>query len=476
MIGMHAKFAANKDLYALLGVKMNASLNEIRAAYRRAALVAHPDKGGTSEAFRAINVALEVLSCSTTRHLYNRSYSRLLSLRRRRLTAIGKATRSTNQCNPGPISAANISKRHSDSIESLLPPRKRLCTRKQSNTSRTKPCTLNLPKQAQATGIATEEALGLMRSLLGSMTAGERSAAIGSVAPEVRTALLKYMQTAISAQQIDSDSFKDPKQALAYKKLRKRDPLGGQSGIRVTQSSQGTRYRAHLAIKGLRFYTNTPSHAAAIENHMILLQMRNALAAESKKDPDAWTNSDKILAVMHSVIDGNNSSAAMLGLHVFVYMRGTPWLDKNTYIISPTMNIDQVVPLYVCLLRAQCTSWEALREEWIQLLQFKKRPTGLSPTEAEKTVDLARQKALRVRLRQAETLTVRAMKREEQITKRAQAAAYLQQRRLAAADARAKAQERRVAWERVRMWKARRQRPCRDMTMEDIMSGNASHP
>merc|ERR1712178_508659 len=87
---MYTKFAVNKDLYALLGVKMSAGLNEIRAAYRHAALVAHPDKGGTSEAFHEINLAFQVLSSSTTRQLYNRSYLNQQSLRRRRLAGFGR--------------------------------------------------------------------------------------------------------------------------------------------------------------------------------------------------------------------------------------------------------------------------------------------------------------------------------------------------------------------------------------------------
>jgi hypothetical protein len=50
-----------EDHYEILGVKRSASAEEIRAAYRRAAKRAHPDQGGSSDAFRRIQMAAEIL-------------------------------------------------------------------------------------------------------------------------------------------------------------------------------------------------------------------------------------------------------------------------------------------------------------------------------------------------------------------------------------------------------------------------------
>jgi hypothetical protein len=47
--------------HAVLGVEPGASLQEIRAAYRRRALETHPDQGGDAEAFRAVQAAYERL-------------------------------------------------------------------------------------------------------------------------------------------------------------------------------------------------------------------------------------------------------------------------------------------------------------------------------------------------------------------------------------------------------------------------------
>lgn len=307
------------------------------------------------------------------------------------------------------------------------------------------------------------------------MIPAHRLAAIESVAPCVRAALLTFTQNPRNAPAPSTATFKDPMQILGYKKLNRHKPLPAQSGIRIMKSSIGTRYRAHLVIKGLRLYTNTSSHSAAIDHHIIFVQMRDALAAASSKDPCIWTSPDRLLAILNSVLARSNTSETIFDLHVFVYMRGTPWLDKNTYIVSPAMQLDQAVPLYGKLLRAQCTSWEALRAEWVQLLQLKKTTKGLSQTEAEAVADHARQKALKFRFRQAEQITKWAMKRDEDKSRRARAAAELEQRRLVAADAKAKALERKVVKQRLQMWKARRQSRCKDMTMEDIMNSTKPH-
>ena len=73
---------SDKDLYALLGISIGADALEIRAAYRRAALASHPDKGGCSEAFQNIAAAFNVLSCPATRSVYDRDVFGNLQKRR----------------------------------------------------------------------------------------------------------------------------------------------------------------------------------------------------------------------------------------------------------------------------------------------------------------------------------------------------------------------------------------------------------
>ena len=61
------------DPHAVLEVGETADRVEVQAAYRRAALVAHPDRGGTDELFRVVATAFEVLTGATPRRARRRT-------------------------------------------------------------------------------------------------------------------------------------------------------------------------------------------------------------------------------------------------------------------------------------------------------------------------------------------------------------------------------------------------------------------
>ncbi len=60
------------DHYGTLGVPPDASEDDIRKAYRRARGKAHPDKNGTEDKFRAVQVAYETLSDPERRARHDR--------------------------------------------------------------------------------------------------------------------------------------------------------------------------------------------------------------------------------------------------------------------------------------------------------------------------------------------------------------------------------------------------------------------
>lgn len=59
------------NYYAVLGVRPNASFDEIRSAYRLAARQAHPDLDGNAERFRKLQAAYEALRDPTARQRYD---------------------------------------------------------------------------------------------------------------------------------------------------------------------------------------------------------------------------------------------------------------------------------------------------------------------------------------------------------------------------------------------------------------------
>lgn len=70
-----------KDYYAVLGIASDASLDNIKAAYRRLASQLHPDKNASIEApamFRRVQEAYETLSDRDKRKVYDENRRRSL--------------------------------------------------------------------------------------------------------------------------------------------------------------------------------------------------------------------------------------------------------------------------------------------------------------------------------------------------------------------------------------------------------------
>lgn len=64
--------------YAVLGMERGASAAEVRQAYRRALITAHPDKGGPRERFEQLQAAFAVLSDPVERLIYDEKLDREL--------------------------------------------------------------------------------------------------------------------------------------------------------------------------------------------------------------------------------------------------------------------------------------------------------------------------------------------------------------------------------------------------------------
>ena len=62
---------SKRDYYEVLGVKKDASADELKKAFRRAAVEHHPDRGGDETKFKELNEAYEVLKDGTKRQRYD---------------------------------------------------------------------------------------------------------------------------------------------------------------------------------------------------------------------------------------------------------------------------------------------------------------------------------------------------------------------------------------------------------------------
>ena len=68
----HEPQGDNNELYEVLGVAKDASLDEIRKAFKKLAIKHHPDRGGDADKFKEINAAHEVLSDPEKRKIYDK--------------------------------------------------------------------------------------------------------------------------------------------------------------------------------------------------------------------------------------------------------------------------------------------------------------------------------------------------------------------------------------------------------------------
>mmetsp|Transcript_20199 Transcript_20199/g.41872 ORF Transcript_20199/g.41872 Transcript_20199/m.41872 type:complete len:384 (-) Transcript_20199:155-1306(-) len=267
-----------------------------------------------------------------------------------------------------------------------------------------------------------KDALQRLRVVMQSMDAPQRRAAILSLAPPVRAALLAFMEgpqrdtprprpTTMLCSRVRALQGAAVNSGTCGRALQVGAAL---SGIRTVRLASGVRYHAQVHVKALRLYTpkqSTPEAAAA--HQALLARIREALLAASADAPLFWLDHERVARVCSRALRECGAAERELGLRALVHLRAARWLGQGVQIASPALPLAEAAGLHAWLLRARAASWEDFRAEWLRLVRLGGRGgrRRLSASEAEARVDGARRSALQRQLVQAARGALRALER-----------------------------------------------------------------
>lgn len=179
-----SEVAHEEDLYNVLNISPLALPSEIPPAYRRAALVAHPDKGGSAEAFQLVTRAFEVLACATSRQSFDQSRNRGSFLAAKDVVTASESDVRGSAKRPAATPGAPQKKQRSDpGSKASAPPGPSQPHRVNSNHPQV------LPESTLS------KALCNLKKVLHAMCIEHRREAISRMVLRVRRTLLIFMET-----------------------------------------------------------------------------------------------------------------------------------------------------------------------------------------------------------------------------------------------------------------------------------------
>lgn len=416
---MPCKCFGNRNFYHVLGLQPSADVADIRRKYRQVALRMHPDKGGSAESFHLLTLAFEVMSCPSTRAAYDATFKQFALKRADALMLPQHLQRTLRPGKSGPDGAASAAKRakraassrrpacHPQALHSKRPAmpckahsEKRQCTH-QDYTSNPECCQQCLSRLGTP--------MNQLQHVLKCMTSEQRQAALQSMKPRLQIALLRFMET--SPQHL----LAAPTKRVLVSHTASVSNPSPVSGIVTAPNLANAKYKAHMHIKALRFYTR--GHAeleTTLEQQMVLVQLRQALYVAAAQNPSLWEDPSQTYQICVDVFEANNTSEEKLELGTYTYIRAGHWLLKDCSIISPVMPLAEAISLHSRLLRARQASWWELRQEWVQLMQCTRHTMAKrkSLREAEAVADAARASALKIQLSRAINSTTTALEQE----------------------------------------------------------------
>ena len=343
------------SFYDVLQVDQNASLDEIKVAFKRRALQVHPDKGGSKEQFHLVYQALETLADPKARKTYD---SRAVSLTK----PTGKTTTATCR---SPFTTCGV--RH----ERTKAPGK---AQAKKDTARSKQTSCP-PKMGQSGGLSDSSELQTkilirIHRFLKDLPRDVRSMVLShEFSQQQRLILEKWMvETSPTAQaklvpkqltwvgsgsNEDEESQKDkghePCQALALlpstkfnqpaassRKRQKRGAVptpGPSRGVVGCVKKIKAAYRACICFDAIEIYTGQSDLPTALEYLVILTTMKQKMQGSMLSK---GTIEERLQEAILSSAEEHGKEYQELNLRFAVFQRAGIFIGSGTQIRSPT--------------------------------------------------------------------------------------------------------------------------------------------
>lgn len=274
---------AHRNFYEELHLQPTASASEVRSAYRRAALLAHPDKGGIAFAF-------EVLSCPASRALYDQARKNVVEPQHRRVAHyLDTSTKAPRGTAPHRYAARRKRKRESDppssevkqsrsdgaSEDSSAPGSSECLSQSSDNDGASRDGDadpVGHPKQMHLhVQSSVGSSLGKLRYILQELSADLRRSAITRMPACVRSELLSHMNCQPSCMHNTVPG------TAKCKRVARSSSWSRGTDVRSLIHIHKTSYQAQLRIRHLRMYTCAQADFdIAVSHQMTLVRARQA--------------------------------------------------------------------------------------------------------------------------------------------------------------------------------------------------------
>lgn len=253
------------------------------------------------------------------------------------------------------------------------------------------------------------QVFGRLQAVLQCMSLQHRRACILGMAAHVQSALLSFMKhspklsvtglTNVTTDELPRARVRTSKGGVGSSTVRA-------AGLWTMKTAPHTKYKVQVYANALRLYTlEQTSFETAIEHHIMLVRIKNAILAEGEANSSFWRNPQKLIRICTSIVEESGIPEEKLGLRAFAIIKAGSLLAQDCRISTPVEPLAGALETYCRIRRARATSWEDFRSEWIIVLCGK----CITREVAEAMVDAKRKNTLDLRLKQAQRAVERTM-------------------------------------------------------------------